>query len=276
MNSPRLSRVLLLLLFCATALRAQDVVPVQNSSFEDLYQGEDVPTGAFPVGPPPEGWTRYDLNGAPVPGSLLGVLNPGTQEDYDADGGGLTPCFPDGAPEGDNVALLFKSGPNSADEYGIEQVLGESLQANTSYRLAVDVGNIQTCAGLVPGDRTTFNLEGFPGYRIELRAGNQALATDDNTLRPDEGTFERSVIDFDSGDNPPQPGQALAIRLVSLNQADGGGNLEVNFDDVVLTAMPQQAVPLPDSLVYALGAMLLAVAIRRTKVWVGTGCSSVS
>ena len=236
---------------------AADPVAITNAGFEDLYQGIDVLTGSFPTGPAPNGWQRYDEFGAPVAGSLLGVLNPGTQADYDADGGGLSPCFPAGAPEGDNVALLFKSGSASADEYGLDQTLGATLQANFEYTLTVEVGNIQSCAGLPPGFRTTFDLEGFPGYRIELRAGGQVLVADDDTLLPEEGVFETSEISFIAPAAHPQLGQNLEIRLVSLNQSGTGANLEVDFDDVRLDASPL-SLPLPLASRAALGVALLA------------------
>lgn len=236
-------------------------ITIINSGFEDLYQGNDVPVGSFPVGDAPNGWSRYDLNGVPVGGSLLGVLNPGTQADYDADGGGALPCFPAGAPEGDNVALLFKSGGASADEYGIEQQLVDTLQANTEYTLTVEVGNIQTCAGLPSGSTPTFNLDGFPGYRIELRAGTQSLVIDNNTLSINEGEFETSTITFNS---PPVvlPNQLLSIRLVSLNMVAAGGNLEVDFDNVRLSTVETLAVPLP-GMTYWMLAIVGAVIIRR-------------
>ena len=261
--TPKVAALLLTLTCVEIALAAP--IEIVNPGFEELYQGSDVLTGSFPVGPPPNGWTRYDLGGSPVSGSLLGVLNPGTQADYDADGAGLSPCFPDGAPEGDNVALLFKSGPGAADEYGIEQTLGATLEPDTVYSLTVEVGNIQTCAGLPPGFRNTFNLDGFPGYRIELRAGGTLLAADDNSLTPAEGFFETSSFDYIAPASHEALGQPLSIRLVGLNQPGTGQNLEVDFDDVRLEAQPATAVPLASTLFVgiALGlALLLAVRLR--------------
>ena len=249
-----------LLCLCASYVSAQEIA-ITNAGFEDLYQGQDVLTGSFPVGAPPSGWQRYDLNGASVPGSLVGVLNPGTQADYDADGAGLSPCFPGGAPQGDNAALVFKSGPASADEYGIQQSLTEVLQAGV-YTLSVEVGNIQTCAGLPPGFRSTFNLDGFPGYRIELRAGNQLIAMDNNSLTPPEGQFQTSNIVVDIQNNHPQLGQNLSIRLVNLSVATGGGHLEVDFDDVRLNfsnavSVNDEDVPLPGAFLYLLAGIFL-------------------
>ena len=238
-------------------------VPIVNPGFEAPYLGSEVPTGAFPTGPAPDGWTRYDLGGVPVAGSLLGVLNPGTQADYDADSGTSQPCFPAGAPEGDNVALLFKSGAAAADEYGIEQTLTSLLAADTHYELSVEVGNIQTCGAL--NANFDFDLEGFPGYRIEVRAGGELLASDDDGLSPLEGEFETSSISFTTGPSPPQEGQALVIRLVALNQATGGGNLEVDFDDVRLHATPVAPAPLPWLALLPLMAGIGAAASRTLR-----------
>lgn len=243
-----LSRLVLLLSIVATlapSLVGAVSIAINNAGFEDLYQGVDVLTGSFPVGPAPNGWNRYDLNGSPVAGSLVGVLNPGVQADYDADGAGLLPCFPAGAPEGDNVALLFKSGPAAADEYGIEQVLVQTLEPDTRYELTVEVGNIQTCAGLPPGFRSTFDLEGFPGYRIELRAGTTVLTVDSNTLLPAEGQFETSTIEFISPSNHIELDEDLVIRLISLNMPGTGLNLEVDFDNVRLASQAVENIPFP-------------------------------
>lgn len=259
-----MSRVLITVAGLLAGAPAQaEPVAITNAGFEAGYLGAPVQTGSFPVGPAPTGWTRYDFGGVPAAGALVGVLNPGTQADYDADGGGLMPCFPDGAPEGSNVALLFKSGGGAAAEYGIEQTLTATLQAATRYTLTVAVGNIQTCAGLPPGFRTTFNLDGFPGYRIELRAGNTVLAMDDNGLRPPEGAFETATLSFSA----PAAGHAalgapLSVRLVSLNIPDGGSNLEVDFDDVRLDASAVTAVPLPAGALLPLAAGLAGIARR--------------
>lgn len=215
-----------------------ELADINNAGFEAPYQGSEVLTGSFPVGNPPSGWQRYNENGVSISGSFTGVLNPGTQADYDADGAGFSPCFPDGAPEGDNVALLFKGGPGSSDEYGIEQELSIQLQDNMQYTLTVEVGNIQTCAGLPPGFRTNYVLDGFPGYRVELLAGDVVLAADENSLLPDEGTFSTSTFVYISEEGHSALGETISIRLVSLNNGVVAGNLEVDFDDVRLDVTP--------------------------------------
>lgn len=236
---------------------------VDNPGFEDLYLGSnlppqyagDVPTGAFPTGPPPAGWTAWYENGSAMGGEFLGVLNPGTSADYM--GTGAMPCFPAGAPEGDDVALLFTSGDAGGQEYGITQVLADTLQPETTYTLTVEVGNIQSCEGLVVPYTSFFDLDGFPGYRVQLLAGGVLIGEHTGTLLPVEGTFETASFQVTTGSAPTQG--ALEIRLINVNDPDVGGvdGLEVDFDDVRLDATPAPAVPIPGFAVALLAALLL-------------------
>ena len=76
------------------------------------------------------------------------------------------------APDGDNVALIFIGTDAGGGEVGLSQILTETLAANTHYSLSVEVGNINS------GNATNgsfFDLSGFPGFRIELWAGNTLL-----------------------------------------------------------------------------------------------------
>jgi hypothetical protein len=223
-------------------------ITITNAGFEDLYQGSDVSAGAFPVGPAPAGWSIWDPNNALSAGAYVGVLNP-TGTTY-FDGGAV--------PEGDNAALLYADGDASGDAYGIEQQLTATLAADTTYTLTVEVGNIASGTGL--GDPYAgfgfYNLDGFPGYRIELWAGNSLLAVDENNLPalPDaEGEFMLSTLSYTTQGGDPV-GDQLLIRLINPHVADVAGvrGLEVDFDDVRLDAAPS-AVPLPGSL-----ALLLA------------------
>jgi hypothetical protein len=84
-----------------------------------------------------------------------------------------------------------------------------------------------------------FQFGGFPNYRIDLLAGTNVLASDNNTLLLDEGRFLTSTVAVSTGNNHPLAGQTLGIRLVNLNNAPG---IEVNFDNVRLDASP---VPRP-------------------------------
>ena len=237
-------------------------VAVANAGFEDLYLGSnlppeyggDVPTGAFPTGPPPAGWDVWVAGGSADPGMFTGVLNPGTTADYTPD----PPCFPDGAPEGDNVVLLYRSGDAGGNEYGVEQTLADTLAADTLYTLAFDVGDIASCAGLVPPYQSFFVLDGFPGFRVQLLAGGVVIAEETGPLSLDEGEFGTATLAVATGAAPAQLGQPLAIRLVNRSQPDvpGVDGLEVDFDDVRLDATP---LPEPAGLGPALALLFLGL-----------------
>jgi hypothetical protein len=240
---------------------------IANPGFEDLYLGSnlppeyggDVPTGAFPTGPPPAGWDRWVAGGSADPGMFIGVLNPGTTADYTPD----PPCFPDGAPEGDNVVLLYRSGDAGGNEYGVEQTLTDTLAAETLYTLAVEVGDIASCAGLVPPYQSFFVLDGFPGFRVQLLAGGALIAEENRPLALEEGEFGTATLAFATDAAPAQLGQPLAIRLVnrSLPDVPGVDGLEVDFDDVRLDATP---LPEPAALpVLTLSLAALRCATRR-------------
>lgn len=66
-------------------------------------------------------------------------------------------------------------------EAGLEQTIGSVLQLSRRYRLTVEVGNIANDVN------APFLFGGFPGYRVELRAGGVVLAADANTLLPPKG-----------------------------------------------------------------------------------------
>jgi len=126
----------------------------------------------------------------------------------------------------------------------MSQTLTETLQANTRYALNVGIGNI---ASGTATNGTFFDLDGFPGYRVDLSAGGTVIAQDNNSQAGliAEGAFGNSTVTFASGAAPAQLGQPLQIRLVNLNQVDAmfpNANLEVDFDNVRLTAT---AVPEP-------------------------------
>lgn len=190
---------------------------VDNPGFESDF----VADGAYDDAIVPAGWTPYD------PQSIigqdynsLGILNPTG-----------TILYPDGAPEGSNVALVFLwRDQTSGVPAGFEQQLAHVLMPATQYTLRVQVGNIAPEMG-VP-----YDLGGFPGYRVELLAGATLLAADDDTLAPAEGAFQPSEVVYTAAADDPALGQPLTIRLVNLNKADAG--IEVNFDDVSLLAGP--------------------------------------
>ena len=164
--------------------------------------------------------------------------------------------YPGEAPEGANVGYLYLVNIVGAGTVGFSQVSAHVLAPNTTYTLSVEVGDQL--------DNSGFGLTGFPGYRIELRAGDSVLASDNNTLAPAEGTFETSTVAFTTGGSHPQLGMPLEIRLINILQAAGG---EVDFDNVRLetSAVPSPVPALGPIAVVAVSLMLLGLGTSRIR-----------
>lgn len=232
MLTKTLTRTLIAALLISAQAGEAALLNVVNPSFEDdpnnfneFFLGE------------PNGWTLID------PGGIASAQDtPGT---LTATG---SPFYNSGAPDGDNVAILFIGEDVGTTEFGLGQVLADPLAANTRYQLSVEVGNIQSGAAQ---SGTSFDLSGFPGYRIDLLAGGVVLASasDDINAPIAEGEFATVILEHISSAAPAQLGQALELRLTNLNLSNPaftGADLEVNFDDVVLDASPT-GIPLPAS-----------------------------
>jgi hapalindole H/12-epi-hapalindole U/12-epi-fischerindole U/hapalindole U synthase len=217
-------------IFSFTALA--EPVPILNAGFEADFAQD----GSFPVGPVTS-WPAYDpFNLLPLAGNFTGVINPTG-----------TDCFnQNDAPEGRNAAILFLTGSIGAGPIGLSQVLGAALEVNTTYTLTVEVGNIASCAGLPPFDQF-FDLDGFPGYAVQLVANDVVVAEDFNTLAGliPEGEFATSTVELIVGDEHLQEGGILEIRLINLNEEDTPENpgIEVDFDDVRLDAVANGETP---------------------------------
>jgi hapalindole H/12-epi-hapalindole U/12-epi-fischerindole U synthase len=240
---------LTLLVIYAASTRAVSI-PIVNAGFEAPYlagnlppaYNGDVPSTAFPTGAPPAGWQTYGAVGG---NAFVGVLNPGVLASEP-----LATYFPAGAPEGDNVALLFYDGHLGGAEFGIMQTLASNLTANTLYTLTAAVGNIASGRSAVQpyAGFGNFDLRGFPGYRVQLLAGGIVVASDNGILHPDEGTFATTTVQFIVSGSHPQLNQPLGIRLVNRNQADIIDpviDLEVDFDAIALDASPFDPTDLP-------------------------------
>jgi hapalindole H/12-epi-hapalindole U/12-epi-fischerindole U synthase len=245
-------------LICAIAMLCSGLpagaseLSITNASFEDAA----VPAGTFPIFTP-AGWSLHDPNGL-LDGALdaVGVLNPTG-----------TTFFPGGAPDGSNVALVFLSGDVGLGEVGIEQAIDYTLRPDTTYTLSVMVGNIASGSGNPP-ITDFFNLAGFPGYAVQLLAGDTVVAEDRNSLAGSlaEGTFAESVVSLTVGAFHPNLDQALSIRLLNLNQpgTDVAPGIEVDFDAVSLTAVP--AIPEPRTYaLIAVGFVVLLIGARRRR-----------
>ena len=133
----------------------------------------------------------------------FGTLNP------------LAISFPS-VPDGENTA--FSNGGTMA------QALAAVLQANTVYTLEVEIGNRPETP--------------FPGFAVQLWAGDSLLAEDVNSFEPPGQGFTTSLVNYVALAEDAMAGQSLEIRLVSLG-------VQVNFDDVRLNAVP---LPAPGAL----------------------------
>ncbi len=227
------------------------LVNILNAGFEDV-SGQTI-FNEFTFGVPAD-WSLYDPNNITgSSGVFLGTLEPNGTDFFDST-----------APEGDKVAILFNSSERGQGEYGISQTLTETLEANKNYNLSVEVGNIGS--GFAENNQF-FNLDGFPGYRIDLLAGNTVIASDNNTLANSipEREFRTASVSFATDNSHALLGQALSIRLVNLNQIPAGisGNpdLEVDFDDVQLDV---SAIPLPASLWLMISGLIVLAARTNT------------
>ena len=225
-----LPRATILLVFaafaspCPAGARGGAALTIVNAGFES----NPVATNCF-QGFVPTGWSLYDPNGiSDGANDAVGGLN--TQP------GG--PYFINGAPEGEHVALVFLQGDIGGGPMGLVQTLGDVLEPDT-YTLTVQVGNIASGQGPPPCDVFGFfDLDGFPGYRVQLLAGGIVIAEDDNTLAGaiPEGEFRPSNVRVTVSAGHPQLGASLAVRLINLNMVDSPADpgIEVDFDDVRL------------------------------------------
>lgn len=223
---------------------------IDNPGFENT-SGQTV-FNEFTFGTP-VGWTLHDPNAIiGGPGFFPGTLQPNGVDFFNGP-----------APEGNRVAILFNSQGRDTGEYGFQQILTDTVQANTRYELTVEVGNIAS-GNATNGD--FFNLDGFPGYRIDLFAIDQflnetILVQDLDSLIIPEAEFALSTISVDIGAGHSAIGDSLGIRLVNLNETrgvPGPPDLEVDFDDVHLNAT---AISEPGVAVLALlGVLALGLA----------------
>lgn len=233
---------------------AAQPIAIVNSGFE----ADVITPGAFTV-LIPQGWNAYDPSGIINQNqNALGVIRPLPGVEY----------FPGGTPEGVNAALVFLAGPQNA-EAGLQQTLAATLQASTRYTLSVQIGNIASgtsLPGSSDGGGVFYDLDGFPGYRIDFLAGGTVLASDNNTLGGSipEGEWRLSTVEFATDAVHPLLGQSLAIRLVNLKQpgTPQEPGIEVDFDDVRLTASP---VPEPSGVALVGLAALGAAWFRRVR-----------
>jgi hypothetical protein len=215
---------------------------INNAGFEEPILADN----EFSLNEIP-GWQVYD------PSDLIPDL--GTTDPNVSGYGTFNPpafIYPDEAPEGNHVSYLYLIEPPGSGIVGINQTLTNTLAANTTYQLQVDIGNAQAYEDFP-------ELAGFPGYAVQFLAGGKVIAEDFNTLAIAEGTFATSTLSYTAFADDLNLGQSLEVRLLNLLQSEG---LEVDFDNVRLAATA--TVPEP-SLILGLGIFGFFGAMTRMR-----------
>lgn len=213
--------------YCAVVVGQGTPIEIVNAGFED----DSVSAGCFAVFQP-NGWATFDPDGIFASGgNVVGGLNLPVGSVW----------FPAGAPEEEQAGIVFLQDSVGAGPGGLTQVLDSVLEANTRYTLSVAVGDIASGVGPPPCSVFGFfDLDGFPGYRVQLLAGGVVVGEDDNSLADllSDGVFLESTTVVDIGADHPQIGAALEVRLINLNMEDTPlhPGIEVDFDDIRLTA----------------------------------------
>jgi hapalindole H/12-epi-hapalindole U/12-epi-fischerindole U synthase len=202
------------------------VIALENAGFELPEQtNEPIPGAGFFDFDTPSGWRLYDPNKLIPENAGLGTSFTG--------GWKPSRAFFSTIPEGNQIGSIFLV-PAGAGEVGLSQNTSVTIQPETIYTLSAAILNTPA----LPGAEI---FGGFPGYRLELLAGDTVIASDNNTLVIDEGGFETATISYRSSIDDPFLGETLSIRLVNPNLnngsgVNGGNGVEVNFDNVWLTA----------------------------------------
>ncbi|MDO8188271.1 hypothetical protein Q5424_13700 [Conexibacter sp. JD483] len=130
-----------------------------------------------------------------------------------------------GVPEGSAVGFVYVAGGPGRGELGLRQQTRLRLTAGTRYILEVAIGNPRS------DDVRGFSVGGFPGYRIELRAGGHLLAKEVDRVKPADGSFAETAIAYTARARDRGLGARIEIRLVNRNARVGA---EVDFDSVRL------------------------------------------
>lgn len=162
------------------------------------------------------GWQLYDpsrlIDGKDI--SSYATFNP------------LPVFYPNGVSQGNNGAGIFIVKPPGSGVVALTQKLRAVLRRNTTYTLKVDIGNIAPS----PDFR---GIAGFPGYAVQLLAGGNIIAQDNDTVKPAEGAWLTSTVTYTTQANDRHLGKQLEIRLVNPLLREGE---DTNFDHVRLDA----------------------------------------
>ena len=211
-----------------------EAIAIENFSFEipALPSAEESPGNFFlsvtesPTQTVP-GWKAYNPDGL-----ITGIpLTPGAANFTDTGISNVSSFYPEGASDGINAGYAFILDEVGSGVVGLSQTLDEQLTANTRYTLQVDVGNPAS-------NPFVADLSGFPGYQVQLLAGGEVLAQDNNSLTIAEGEFETSTVTFTAPQIDSSLGEQLEIRLVNISEPSGleSNDKLVDFDNVRLFA----------------------------------------
>eukprot|EP01083_Nonionella_stella_P103476 295482_1 len=208
-------------------------ITIENAGFESdvithdnsyIYSGDtDL---AFP-------WLRHDPLSLMAKESI-GVMNPTGGTSFN------DTVFGDGVPEGTQSCYIEPEWRHTnAGEHGLTQTLtGHTVSAGVTYTLSAWIGNLQRniwSANSQDGV-SSYDVSGFPGYRIQLVANGNILAQDNNQKSIDEGHWAQSIVSVTISSGDSHIGQTLGIRLINKNVYTGTGLSEVCFDGVQLEA----------------------------------------
>lgn len=195
----------------------ESLIPINNAGFELTV----LPDGGYTLEPPP-GWIAYNPDG------LLPAIREISPENITSNIDTFNPTanFFNQVPEGENIANISLIQSPGSGIAGLTQTLDAVVAANTKYTLTVDVGS-------AAGNFFGFDLTGSPGYRVELLAGDEAIAVDNNSLTLEDGKFTTTTVTYTAAVGESILGKNLGIRLVNLLN---GGGVEVDFDNVQLKA----------------------------------------
>jgi hypothetical protein len=228
-------------------------VTILNPSFED---------DGMAVGVLPDNWDAYNAGNGGFGTYPPEAKTPAVDDFYNNTGSVDVP------PEGDYVEYTYIGDNFGMGHVGLQQTLTATLMANSQYDLSAAVGNLQTATS--PRTGNFLNFDGFPGYEIQLLAGETLLASDFTSADPGEGQFEIASLSFTSDNSHLSLiGQALGIRLINQNMDIFGcaesstsndsiceiWNSEVDFDNVALSV---SAVPVPAA-VWLFGTALIGL-----------------
>ncbi|MGA1870708.1 MAG: PEP-CTERM sorting domain-containing protein [bacterium] len=237
-----------ILLICGLAINVgysqAYLITIENAGFEEgpvLGVGEYTEPiwdddGNLLEAPVIPGWDIYYTSPLQKDRVWYGTWHVDTDPDGDAD-------YTSGVPQETHVGYL-ETDPRWDGIIGFSQTLSDTLLADTMYTFGVHVGNTSG-RGYV----------GFPGFRMELLAGDQVLASLEDIDCPEENTFAPYTLSFIASSDHDMLGQALVIRLSNLN---GGEGYEIDLDNVWGEANPVPAPEPASMLLLGLGLFGLA------------------